>query len=150
MQKEIFKSHLIYKKAFFLNQQLPQKCFIITWSLDPNTGKHSNKEKAISVFIYLFYNNKTLRNGPKVLGEKVSVSKRHKTDQTLILKAFFFVPTPKRLVLTLFRVQSCLTVVRYPGSGTTTPASPWMGSTMKAATLGSWRAFWAQPSAHSQ
>ena len=29
--------------------------------------------------------------------------------------------------------------MRYPSSGTTTPASPWMGSHMKAQTLGSAR-----------
>lgn len=30
-----------------------------------------------------------------------------------------------------------LTLARYPSSGTTTPASPWIGSTMKATILGS-------------
>jgi hypothetical protein len=37
-------------------------------------------------------------------------------------------------------LQSSRTPRKYPWSGTTTPASPWMGSTMKAQTVGSFRA----------
>ena len=38
-------------------------------------------------------------------------------------------------VLTLLLVQMALADLRYPSSGTITPASPWMGSAMKAQTF---------------
>mmetsp|Transcript_29141 Transcript_29141/g.93037 ORF Transcript_29141/g.93037 Transcript_29141/m.93037 type:complete len:373 (-) Transcript_29141:660-1778(-) len=42
--------------------------------------------------------------------------------------------TSSAIMSTLCSVQSSRALLRYPGGGMTTPASPWMGSTMKAAT----------------
>ena len=45
--------------------------------------------------------------------------------------------TSSAIKSTLFLVQISLTPVKYPGSGTTTPASPWIGSTVNEQTRGS-------------
>jgi len=48
----------------------------------------------------------------------------------------------------LFLVQISRTPVKYPESGTTTPASPWIGSTVNEQTLGSRVASFNQPQNH--
>jgi hypothetical protein len=49
---------------------------------------------------------------------------------------------------TLYLVHNSRTFLRYPSCGTTTPASPWMGSTMKAQQLGSCNSFYNKKSSH--
>ena len=45
------------------------------------------------------------------------------------------------ITLTLYFEQSSLTPLKYPSSGILTPASPWIGSTIKAQVFGSLIAF---------
>ena len=49
--------------------------------------------------------------------------------------------TSSAMKSTFLLLHSSLAFFKYPSSGTTTPASPCIGSTMKPATLGSSRAF---------